>query len=81
MFPSPFLKNQEGYDRQFYSGYLGPVNVHEESHIYVNLRCMQLFANVALLYAGAGVLADSDPEREWKETEMKMNTLGRIIRQ
>ncbi len=76
-----FLKNQEGYDRQFYSGYLGPVNVHEESHIYVNLRCMQLFANVALLYAGAGVLADSDPEREWKETEMKMNTLGRIIRQ
>ena len=76
-----FLKNQEGYDRQFYSGYLGPVNVHEESHIYVNLRCMQLFANVALLYAGAGVLADSDPEREWKETEMKMDTLGRIIRQ
>lgn len=75
-----FLKNQEGYDRQFYSGYLGPVNVQEESHIYVNLRCMQLFANVALLYAGAGVLADSDPEREWKETELKMNTLGRIIR-
>lgn len=76
-----FLKNQEGYDRQFYSGYLGPVNVHEESHLYVNLRCMQLFAKAAILYAGAGVLLDSDPEREWNETELKMNTLGRIIRQ
>ena len=74
-----FLKKHEGYDRQFYSGYLGPVNVHQESNIYVNLRCMQLFENEAILYAGAGVLADSDPEKEWRETEMKMNTLLRII--
>ena len=76
-----FLRREEGYDRQFYSGYLGPVNIREESHIYVNLRCMQLSADEAILYAGAGVLADSDPEKEWKETELKMNTLGRIIRQ
>lgn len=74
-----FLKVHEGYDRQFYSGYLGPLNVGEESHLYVNLRCMQLFAHEAILYAGAGVLADSDPEKEWNETELKMNTLLRII--
>ena len=74
-----FLKKNEGYDRQFYSGYLGPVNVFQESNIYVNLRCMQLFENEAILYAGAGVLADSDPEKELRETEMKMNTLLRII--
>jgi isochorismate synthase len=76
-----FLKQNEGYDRQFYSGFLGPVNILAESHLYVNLRCMQLFPGGAILYAGAGVLADSDPEKEWSETEMKMNTLGRIIRQ
>ncbi|CAN5567851.1 isochorismate synthase [soil metagenome] len=75
-----FLKENEGYDRQFYSGYLGPVNIEGESNLYVNLRCMQLFANDAILYAGAGVMADSDPEKEWKETEMKMNTLDRTIR-
>lgn len=75
-----FLSEHEGYDRQFYSGYLGPVNVKQESHLYVNLRCMQLINGSATLYAGAGVLADSDPEKEWKETEMKMNTLGAIIR-
>ena len=57
-----------------------PSNVQQESHVYVNLRCMQLFAHEAILYAGAGVMAESDPENEWKETEMKMNTLDRIIR-
>jgi isochorismate synthase len=75
-----FLKQHEGYDRQFYSGYLGPVNIFQESNLYVNLRCMQLFENQAILYAGAGVLSDSDPETEWHETEMKMNTLLRIIK-
>jgi isochorismate synthase len=32
------------------------------------------------LYAGAGVTADSIPEKEWEETEMKMNTLLDVIR-
>jgi isochorismate synthase len=74
-----FIRSHEGYDRQYYSGFLGPLNVAGESCMYVNLRCMQLFENAVMLYAGAGVLADSDPEKEWAETEMKMNTLGRII--
>jgi isochorismate synthase len=74
-----YIRKHEGYDRQFYSGFLGPLNIEGESCMHVNLRCMQLFANNAVLYAGAGVLADSDPDKEWAETEMKMNTLGRII--
>ena len=76
-----FLRKHEHYDRSFFSGYLGPVNVEEETHIFVNLRCMQLLEKQALLYAGAGVTADSEPEREWEETEMKMNTLLRVITQ
>lgn len=75
-----FLLEHEGYPREFYSGFLGPVNMHESSHLFVNLRCMQLFADQAWLYAGAGVTADSIPEKEWEETEMKMNTLLQVIR-
>lgn len=74
-----FLKTHEGYDREFYSGYLGPVNYRRDINIFVNLRCMQLFEKSAILYAGAGVTIDSVPEQEWKETEMKFNTLLRII--
>ena len=75
-----FLLEHEGYSREFYSGFLGPINMNEASHVFVNLRCMQLFADEAWLYAGAGVTADSIPEKEWEETEMKMNTLLDVIR-
>lgn len=75
-----FLKEHEGYDRQFYSGYLGPRNMGHETHLFVNLRCMQVTADSAIVYAGAGVLGDSDPEKEWQETELKMRTLLDVIR-
>ena len=74
-----FLKAHEGYDRQFYSGYLGPVNFKNESHMFVNLRCLQLFPKKAIVYAGAGVTIDSIPEKEWEETEMKFDTLLSVI--
>ena len=74
-----FILENEGIDRSFFSGYLGPVNFSQSSYIYVNLRCMQLLQKQAVLYAGAGVTIDSDPEREWAETEMKMNTLLNVI--
>ncbi len=74
-----FLKENEGYDRQFYSGYLGPVNFRNESHIFVNLRCMQIHDQQATLYAGAGVTIDSIAEKELEETEMKMDTLQKVV--
>ncbi len=74
-----FLKKYEGYDREFYSGYLGPVNIENNTHIFVNLRCLQFRKGEALLYAGAGVTGDSIPESEWEETEIKLNTLSTII--
>ncbi len=75
-----FLQKHEGYDRAYYSGYLGPVKVNKESHLFVNLRCMQVSDSRARLYAGGGVLGESDPEKEWQETELKMNTLLHVIR-
>ncbi len=74
-----FLKQHEGYDREFYSGYLGPVNIDNNINIFVNLRCMKLQGNTARIYAGAGVTADSVPEQEWLETETKLNTLLNVI--
>jgi isochorismate synthase len=74
-----FLKKNEGYDREFYAGYLGPVNFHRDTHVFVNLRCMQVLEKSAILYAGAGVTLDSVPEQEWIETEMKFNTLLSVV--
>jgi isochorismate synthase len=76
-----FITENEGYDREYYSGYLGPVNFKNESNIFVNLRCMQVQKTKGLCYAGAGVTTDSEPEQEWMETEMKMNTLMNVLNQ
>jgi isochorismate synthase len=74
-----FLRENEGYDREFYSGFLGPVNFDGESKVYVNLRCIQLFEKSAKIYAGAGVTSDSDPAKETEEVDMKIQTLNQII--
>lgn len=74
-----FLRENEGYDRGFYAGYLGPVNIKNNIGLFVNLRCMQLSGDKGILYAGAGVTVDSIPEKEWAETEIKFNTLLNVI--
>jgi isochorismate synthase len=76
-----FLQRHEGYDRAYYSGFLGPVNVAGPgvSRLYVNLRCLQLRPTEAILYAGTGLTIDSDPAREWHETELKLQTVAAVL--
>ena len=74
-----FLKTEEGWDRNFYAGFLGPVGIEQETSIYVNLRTASLHQSHALLYAGAGVTEDSVPEKEWEETELKCEIIGKFI--
>ena len=78
-----WIKQAETHDRAFYSGYLGPVNVQDEIYLFVNLRTLKITKNsngyLATYYAGCGITEDSDPEKEWEETEMKCQTLQRIL--
>jgi isochorismate synthase len=74
-----FLKENEPHDREFYAGFLGPVNIDGETHIYVNLRCMKWRGDHILLFAGAGVTIDSVPEQEAKEVEIKMETILKAL--
>ncbi len=77
---SSFLKTNEVHQRKYYSGFLGPVNNNDDTHLFVNLRCMEIFKHHAILYAGSGITEDSNPEKEWMETEMKCNTLLNVIK-
>ncbi len=74
-----FLKELEGLDREFFSGFLGPINMENSTNLFVNLRCLQLLGSKARLYAGAGVTSDSHPEKEYQETEIKFKTLLNIL--
>jgi isochorismate synthase len=75
-----FLRAHEGFDRSFYAGFLGPVQLDGETSLYVNLRTASLQQQHLVLYAGAGVTEDSDPEKEWEETELKCEIIGKFIK-
>lgn len=87
-----FIESHEGYDRLYYTGFLGELNCEQTSirkankrnvenhaysrpktvsNIFVNLRCMQLLDDMAILYIGGGITKDSVPEMEWEETVHK----------
>lgn len=70
-----YILKKEKSPRAFYSGYLGPVNLDEQTNLFVNLRCMKVLKNKLAVFVGCGITADSSPAREWKESKMKTQTL------
>jgi isochorismate synthase len=69
------LTQIETHDREFYSGYLGPVNIENASQLYVNIRTMKIENQTIFAFAGGGITGDSDPEKEWNETTIKIQTI------
>lgn len=74
-----FILSNEGYNRRYYSGFIGRLEPEGKSDLYVNLRCMQILPQTLVLYAGSGILISSEAESEWSETEAKMQTMKRLL--
>lgn len=74
-----YITRHEKFSRKYYSGYLGPVNINKQTKLYVNLRCMNVAGNQLVLYTGCGITAHSIAAKEWRETELKMNTLLNVL--
>jgi len=70
-----FILENEGYNRSYYSGFIGLLNPAGKTNLYVNLRCMNIEHDTLTLYAGGGLLASSELEDEWNETENKLRTM------
>lgn len=68
----------ENHHRELYTGIIGWAEPGK-MHLFVNLRCMQICQNTAALYVGGGLAQDSDPVKEWLETERKSEALGRFL--
>jgi isochorismate synthase len=73
------INRLEKHNRTYYAGLLGPVNFEGSTNIFVNLRCMHVLNDQVVLYAGAGITAGSDPEKEWQETEQKLDTMHSVV--
>ena len=74
-----FILANEHTPRLYYSGFMGPLAVQDATRLYVSLRCMQMTPTAYRLYAGGGLLRDSEEDQEWYETEAKMQTMRRLV--
>lgn len=74
-----FILENEYYSRGFYSGFLGEVNIDNNTNLFVNLRCMQVKENTVCIYVGGGITKDSDAIKEWAETQQKTQTIKKAI--
>lgn len=76
-----FLNNNEDYDREFYTGFLGELNMgtNKNIHLCVNLRSLKLEENIASVYVGGGITQESIAESEWNETQHKSKTMLSLL--
>jgi salicylate biosynthesis isochorismate synthase/menaquinone-specific isochorismate synthase len=65
----------EAMERGWYAGAVGWIDSRGDGEFAVALRCGLLWEDGARLYAGVGVMPDSDPARELEETELKFKAL------
>jgi isochorismate synthase len=65
----------EAMERGWYAGAVGWIDGRGDGELAVALRCGLLWEDGARLYAGVGVMPDSDPARELEETELKFKAL------
>lgn len=70
-----FISKIEKHNRRYYSGYLGAWKLEESVNLFANLRCMEILPDEYLLYAGGGITARSEADKEWEETNNKAKTL------
>jgi isochorismate synthase len=74
-----FIRTHEPHSRELYAGYFGMLQENGDADYFVNLRCMRIQANNLTLYAGGGIVSGSDPEKEWEETERKMDVMLSVV--
>lgn len=74
------IKKAESHKRELYSGVVGFQNSStDEADIFVNLRCGKLNKKTITLFAGGGIMPDSTKENEWKEIQMKFESIKKTF--
>lgn len=74
-----YILANESEPRLYYSGFVGPLCLHDFTHLYVSLRCMHIHDDCYDMYAGGGLLSESDEQMEFDETQAKMHTMRRLF--
>ena len=69
------IEKMETHDRGWYSGPIGWLDEKGDGEFYVALRSALVKDEEAHVFAGGGIVAESHPDNEWDETELKLQPI------
>ncbi len=72
------IAQNERKDRRYYAGYSG-IWSKDGCRLYVTLRCAMIKKESLTLYAGGGILKDSNEQDEWEEILQKIQTITSLF--
>lgn len=73
------IRHYEPFDRSLYAAPLGWMNYQGNSEFIVGIRSAFIQDNHARLYAGAGIVAGSNPDKELAEVQLKLQTMLKAL--
>lgn len=73
------LEEQEHLDRGWYAGPVGWLDAQGDGEFVVAIRSGVIEGDRASLFVGCGIVGDSEPDREWAESGMKLQSLASAL--
>lgn len=73
-----FIRQHERHQRGWYAGVFGRIS-HMSSDLAVTIRCAHIGPTAIRLYAGAGIVAGSQPDEEWRELDTKIADIMSLL--
>ncbi len=73
------IRHYESFERGLYAAPLGWIDSHGNCEFIVGIRSALIDGDRARLYAGAGIVAGSDPDREFAEVQLKLQALLKAL--
>ena len=73
------IRKTEKMDRGYYAAPIGWIDYRGNGEFAVAIRSGLIVKNEALIYAGCGIVEDSQPEEEYKETKIKFRPMLRSL--
>jgi anthranilate synthase component 1 len=73
------IEELEPFRRGIYAGAVGYFDLQGSMDFCITIRTIVMRGGEAVVQAGAGIVADSDPEKEWEEIRSKARVLFRAI--
>ena len=73
-----FIRQHERHQRGWYAGVFGRVS-YASSDLAVTIRCAHIDSEMIQIYAGAGIVAGSQPDEEWRELDTKIADIMSLL--